>query len=85
MRRIVIDTNVFVPSFYYPKGAPKKVLDLWKTEKVINCVTEEIIEEYVEVLMRVGLLGGPEREELLRLFKKKSNIYFFSPRLLNLL
>ncbi len=76
--RIVIDTDVFVSSFFNPKGAPKKVIDLWKTEKAILCVTEEIIEEYVEVLMRVGLSGEPELAELLGLFKKKSNILFFA-------
>jgi len=74
--RVVIDTNVFVSSFFNPKGNPKKIIDLWKSEKLILCITQEILQEYIEVLIRLGLSDEPELEELLNLFKKKINIVF---------
>jgi len=77
--RVVIDTNVFVSSFFNPKGNPKRVIDLWKNRKITICITEEILEEYVEVLARLGLSYEPELEELLKLFKKKNNIVYISP------
>jgi len=74
--RVVIDTNVFVSSFFNSKGAPKGVIDLWKTGKIILCVSEEILGEYMEVLARFGLYGEPELEKLLGLFKNKENSIF---------
>ena len=74
--RIVIDTNVFVSSFFSPEGNPRVIIDLWKTVKMILCVTEEILEEYVEVLARLGLADEPELKELLQLFQRRSNIVF---------
>jgi len=76
MIRVVIDTNIFVSSFFNPNGNPKRVIDLWKNRKITLCVTEEILEEYVEVLARLGFSNEPELEELLRLFKKKNNIIY---------
>ena len=52
--RIEIDTNVFVSSFFNPKGTPKKVIDLWKTEKAILCVTEEImVKWYIKLVIHL--------------------------------
>ncbi len=76
--RVVVDTNVFVSSFINPAGAPRKVIDLWKKGDVILCLSAEIIEEYLLVLGRLGLEGGPEMDGLLTLFKKKRNILFTS-------
>ncbi len=76
--RVVIDTNVFVSSFINQKGAPRGVIDQWKTGTIILCVTEEILEEYIEVLARLGLVGEPELEELLGLFKRKEGIIFIT-------
>lgn len=78
MIRVVIDTNIFVSSFFNPNGNPKRVIDLWKNRKITLCVTEEILEEYVEVLARLGFSNEPELEELLRLFKKKNNIIYIA-------
>ena len=78
MIRVVIDTNIFISSFFNPKGNPKRVIDLWKNRKITLCVTEEILEEYVEVLARLGFSNEPELEELLRLFKKKNNITYIA-------
>ena len=74
--KVVLDTNVFVSSFFNPKGYPKKVIDLWKKGEIILCLCAEILEEYVEVLSRLGLEGEPEMRELLGLFKKRINLEF---------
>ena len=73
---IVIDTNVFVSSFF--GGNPKKVVDLWKTGQLKICVTNEIIEEYFEVLERFGLKDPEKKNELLTLFRKAYFLIFCS-------
>ena len=66
MTRIVIDTNVFVSSFF--GGNPKKIIDLWKMGEVTICLSRPIVDEYVEVLKRLGLQNKRELEELLQMF-----------------
>jgi uncharacterized protein len=73
---VVIDTNVFVSSFLSLQGPPKRVIDLWKTGRIILCLSREIIAEYVEVLARFGLAGQPELRELLDLFARRINVMF---------
>ena len=53
MIKIVLDTNVFVSSFF--GGNPRRIVDLWKTGEVTLCLSKAIIDEYVEVLRRLGL------------------------------
>jgi len=77
--RVVVDTNVFVSSFLSPGGAPRRIIDLWKTGEIILCLSSPIIEEYVLVIGRLGLESEPEMGEILRLFKKKANILFTAP------
>ena len=74
--KIVLDTNVFVSSFY--GGNPRRVIDLWKTGEISLCLTPPIIEEYIEVLRRLGLAGEPELEELLALFARGIHVLFTS-------
>jgi putative PIN family toxin of toxin-antitoxin system len=72
--KVVIDTNVFVSSFF--GGNPRKIIDLWKEGKISLCVSKNILDEYVEVLQRIGLGDEREIEELLSLFAKGFNILF---------
>ncbi len=74
MTRVVIDTNVFISSFF--GGNPKKVIDLWKNGKITLCLSRNIVDEYIEVLKRMGLKDENELEELLGLFAKSYNIVF---------
>ncbi|MGK5090384.1 putative toxin-antitoxin system toxin component, PIN family [Deltaproteobacteria bacterium TL4] len=76
MIRIVLDTNVFISSFF--GGNPKEIIDLWKSGKVILCVTPSIIGEYMEVLHRLGLKDEPELKELLEFFSKSFHMIFTS-------
>jgi putative PIN family toxin of toxin-antitoxin system len=63
--KVVIDTNVFVSSFF--GGNPRKIIDLWRQEKVTLCLSKEILDEYVAVLQRLGLNDAVLLKELLSL------------------
>ena len=74
MTRVVIDTNVFVSSFF--GGKPGEIIDLWKSGEILLCLSQEILEEYVEVLMRLGLQDAREIEELLDIFARNYHAVF---------
>jgi len=58
MKRIVIDTNIFVSAVL--GGTLKVVLDYWREKRFTLLVTDEIVREYLEVLRRpkFGLPGS---------------------------
>jgi hypothetical protein len=76
MMRVVIDTNVFISSFF--GGNPRKIINLWKSGNITLCLTGGIIDEYVEVLQRLGLQDASELEELLKLFSSGYHTVFTS-------
>ena len=74
--RVVIDTNVFVSSFLKGGSNPRRVIDLWREGKIMLCLSEAILEEYLEVLTRLGMSEEPELDELLELFKSRGHVVF---------
>ena len=74
MIKVVLDTNVFVSSFF--GGNPRKIVDLWKTGEVTLCLSRSIIDEYIEVLRRLGLQDERELSELLGLFARGFHAVF---------
>ncbi len=66
MLKIVIDTNVFISSFF--GGVPKKMINLWKEGEVILCLSQNVVEEYIEVMDRIGLKNTNVIQQLTRLF-----------------
>ena len=72
--KVVIDTNVFVSSFF--GGNPRKIIDLWKKGEITLCLSKDILDEYTGVLQRIGLKDEREIEELLSLFAEGFNILF---------
>jgi len=76
MLKVVIDTNVFISSFF--GGVPRKIIDLWKDGKITLCLTQAIIEEYIEVLNRLGLEDKNEIANLMQLFAEGYNSIFTS-------
>lgn len=64
--KVVIDTNVFVSSFF--GGTPRKVINLWGEGRITLCLSTPIVEEYTEVLGRLGLTGEDGLTDLLALF-----------------
>ena len=74
MIRVVIDTNVFVSSFF--GGIPRKIIDLWKNGDIVLCLSQDITEEYLAVLVRLGLDNEQEISDLTRLFAEGYNSIF---------
>ena len=72
--RVVIDTNVFVSSFF--GGNPRKIIDLWKEGKITVCLSNEVVDEYIDVLKRLGLQNEKELEDLFNIFSKGFNAVF---------
>lgn len=72
--KVVIDTNVFVSSFF--GGNPRKIIDLWKKGRLTLCLSKDVFDEYIEVLRRIGLKDEDGLEALLSLFSKGFNIAF---------
>jgi len=73
MTKVVIDTNVFISSFF--GGIPRKIIDLWKEGKITLCLSQEIVEEYVEVLKRLGV-DDDEIRKLTSLFAENYHAVF---------
>jgi hypothetical protein len=71
---VVVDTNVFVSSFF--GGNPEKIMALWRRGQIILCLSRDIIDEYVEVLGRLGLQNEKELAALLRIFSEGFNVQF---------
>ena len=74
MTKVVVDTNVFVSSFF--GGNPRKIVDLWKSDQLTLCLSRPIIDEYVGVLQRLGLKNERELSELLSLFAHGFHVLF---------
>ena len=73
--KVVVDTNVFVSSFL-GTGNPRKIIDVWKQGEITLCLSTEIVEEYVEVLGRLGLADEGEIGEILQLFARGFHTIF---------
>lgn len=74
MIKVIVDTNVFVSSFF--GGSPRKIIDLWKSGQLTLCLTKPIVDEYVDVLKRLGLQNERELVELLGLFAQGFYVLF---------
>lgn len=74
MLKVVIDTNIFVSSFF--GGVPREIIDYWKSGKITLCLSQEITEEYLEVLNRLGLKNKNEIRNLTKLFAEGYNSIF---------
>jgi putative PIN family toxin of toxin-antitoxin system len=74
MLKVVIDTNVFVSSFF--GGTPRNIINFWKQGEISLCLSQEIIQEYIEVLNRLGLNNTNEIQNLTKLFAEGYNSIF---------
>ena len=72
--RVVVDTNIFVSSFF--GGNPRRIIDLWIEGGITICLSKDILDEYVDILLRMGLDKGKELDELLNLFSHGFNSLF---------
>ncbi len=72
--RVVIDTNVFISSFF--GGVPREIINLWKDGEIVLCLSQSIVEEYIEMLNRLGLKDKKELLKVTRLFAEGYNSVF---------
>jgi len=72
--RVVIDTNVFISSFF--GGNPRKVIDHWLSGKLTLCVSRPILKEYFDVLSRFEFDDKSLLFKLMSSFEKSFNILF---------
>ena len=52
MRKVVLDTNVLVSALWSKQGNPNRIVEKLFKNEIELCYTDEIIEEYDEVLRR---------------------------------
>ena len=71
--KVVIDTNVFVSSFF--SGKPREVINLWVNQYVTLCLSKDVLDEYLEVLARLNL-DEDLLAELMAFFAKGHNLVF---------
>lgn len=71
---VVLDTNVFVSSFL--GGPPRQIVDLWKQGAITLCLSAPIVDEYVEVLARLGVADDRDLKDLLRFFAEGRGVLF---------
>ena len=74
MIKVVLDTTVFVSSFF--GGNPRRIIDLWKSDELTLCLSKSIVDEYVAVLQRLGLQDAEELKDLLQLLAEGYQILF---------
>lgn len=72
--RVVIDTNVFVSSFF--GGKPRQVIERWMEGRITLCLSTAIVDEYIAVLTRMGLGPGGGLNELMEWIASGRNIAF---------
>lgn len=71
--KVVIDTNVFISSFF--GGNPQEVIQLWRNQTVTLCLSDTVLDEYIEVLQRLEL-NEQLIAELVGLFSSQYNLLF---------
>lgn len=74
--RVVIDTNVFVSSFF--GGIPLKVIEHWFSGRLILCVSRSILKEYFDVINRFEFDDKRPLQRLMNAFGKNYNLLFIS-------
>lgn len=56
--KVVLDTNVFISAVFFG-GVPGKILRAWRDGDLHIVLSTEIVEEYIEVLQRLGKRHPP--------------------------
>jgi putative PIN family toxin of toxin-antitoxin system len=72
--KIVLDTNVLISGIFF-SGPPSTILHAWHSRKLQLCVSEEILEEYLDVAERLASrYAGIEYEGILELIVQNSEL-----------
>ncbi|HXW68031.1 MAG TPA: putative toxin-antitoxin system toxin component, PIN family, partial [Dissulfurispiraceae bacterium] len=72
--RVVIDTNVFISSFF--GGKQRQVVDYWFSGRLTLCVSGPILREYINVLGRFQFEDDSLLLRFITAVERSSNILF---------
>jgi len=77
--KVVLDANVFVSALLSSRGAPAKIIDLWRKEAFELLISDEIFEEIARVLRypkiaKLYELSEAEVEEFLALLRDEARL-----------
>ncbi|MDA8090475.1 MAG: putative toxin-antitoxin system toxin component, PIN family [Nitrospiraceae bacterium] len=72
--RVVIDTNVFVSSFF--GGKPRQVIENWFSGRLTLCVSKPVLKEYFDVFGRFQFDNNALLLKFMSAMEKNSNILF---------
>lgn len=73
MKKVVVDTNVFVSSFL--GGKPRQVIDRWIEGQITLCLSEDIFDEYVRVFEELDFIED-EYLEVVGLLEEQYNLVY---------
>lgn len=51
--KVIIDTNILISGIFWG-GKPYKILEKWQKKEIEVFISVEILEEYIEVINRIG-------------------------------
>jgi len=74
--RVVVDTNVFVSSFF--GGKPFRIIEKWLSGEITLCVSGPILKEYFDVLNRFDFERKDLLFKLMKMFELNHNMLFVS-------
>ncbi len=72
--RVVVDTNVFVSSFF--GGKPFRIIEKWLSGEIILCVSGPILKEYFDVLSRFNFEKKNLLFKLMKMFELNHHLLF---------
>lgn len=73
-----MDTNVVISSLF--GGKPREVMNLWWQGRMVLCVSEKILSEYLEVLARFLVPTVEDVGDLLAIFRDRERVLVVEPR-----
>jgi predicted nucleic acid-binding protein len=84
MKKIILDTNIFVSAILGPSGASRIVLRDCLKEKFLPLMGEALFREYEDLLQREHIfagcvLGKDDRNLLLDAFLRAKNGFYYGP------
>ncbi len=75
--KVVIDTNVLISSLW--GGKPGKIVELWDDEAILIVVSQQVLDEYFNVLNRFDL-SEEDIEDLTILFANPNKTIIVEPK-----
>ena len=68
MKKVIVDTNIWVSALINPFGPPARIRNLWKEDKFDLIISQPLLVELVEVLNRPRIKDKYNLSPFLNLF-----------------